>query len=70
MGLTMFGRVYRVCSGQRAPKGTRDWGICRADQIAPWWRAEDKRGRMRRFSTWQAAAKALHKMERSLVAQD
>ena len=49
--------MFRSCSGQsyftrKRNANAPDWGICLSDDLhraCPWWRAEDKAGRMRRF---------------------
>lgn len=63
--------VFRSCSGQsyftrqRNPNAP-DWGICLADDFylcCPWWRAEDRAGRQRRFRTFDDAERYRAKLE-------
>lgn len=42
---------YRPCSGQS--RGPRHWSV--GDELIPWWRPEDARGRTRLFSSFEAA---------------
>ena len=67
-----WGKVYRVCSGQS--RGPRQWAVCLVDEsTGAWcpdpylparcWRAVDKRGRVRLFTSQEAAGRVVAALE-------
>lgn len=55
-------RLYQPCSGQAWEGRKRQWGIC-APAGPAWWRANDRRGRQRKFSTYRDAELAARKLD-------